>query len=160
MPTFSVVMSVEECEGVAVIRPAEGRQWGVKLRCSSCNEETPNYVYFNEAETFEADGGGGVRNLVMRCGFCKAVLSVNVEANSVDGFHADGESGKLIDLEVRGGEPTELEMDDQWVVESAGGAKFEGADLSQDWCEYDEKAGESLNISGVEVSFEKMRKKK
>lgn len=150
-------MDIEDCQGVKTIRPAEGRHLGIKFECASCRETGGTFVYVDsEMETETA--GGGVRHMAYKCSFCSALITANI---SSWGEHCctevRGKESRLFTLDVRGGEPVELELDEQWVVESDGGATFPNADLSQDWCEYDESTNESLSLLGVTVEFRKVK---
>eukprot|EP00796_Vickermania_ingenoplastis_P012161 gene12161-8365_t len=172
MPTFAAYMEIEEVEGVASIRPAENRILGIKFECGSCHEVGQKYVYVDPSETTETEGGG-VRHAAFKCSFCDVVITTNIiswgkhicakatngEEDEDDPESEEDEGGKLFTLDVRRGEPVELELDDQWVVEAQGGALFEQVDLSQDWCEYDEASGKSVSLLGVSVVFKKAENK-
>ncbi|RNF10022.1 uncharacterized protein Tco025E_06857 [Trypanosoma conorhini] len=156
MPYFRVCLSAET-EGVVAIRPARPRVWGFKFACDSCRETSPHFVYVDEAEARDS-GGGGTRNAVFKCAFCKGVLTATIDPESYGRFTPDG-GGDLLLVEVRGASPAELELDDKWVVE-AEGSVFEGVDLSEDWMDYDEAAGAAVSVSGVSVSFERAKRTK
>ncbi|KAF8300232.1 putative Eukaryotic protein of unknown function (DUF866) [Trypanosoma cruzi] len=156
MPFFRVFLRAET-EGVLSIRPARPRVWGMKFECDSCRETSPHFVYVDEAEERDS-GGGGTRNAVFKCAFCKGVLTASIDPESYGRFTPDGDNGLLL-VEVRGGSPKELELDGNWVVE-AEGSSFDGVDLSEDWMEYDEASGAVVSVSGVSVVFERTKKKK
>ena len=44
-------------------------------------------------------------------------------------------------------------VQDGFIVEAASGHRFEDVDLSDDWADFDEKAGESVSIMGLEWRF-------
>lgn len=44
-------------------------------------------------------------------------------------------------------------VQDGFVVESVSGHRFEDVDLSDDWADFDEKAGDSVSIMNLEWRF-------
>lgn len=50
--------------------------------------------------------------------------------------------------------PTAPRAQDEWVARGAGGQVFDPVDLRDDWADFDEKAGESVSVMGVEARFE------
>lgn len=162
MPIFHAVMFVDECENIERIAPAPVREWGLRFACSSCSEESPNYMYINENDFFEREGGS--HHFVSRCKQCKNFVTVDVlPVPTGTGYYSavDEKAANVIaSFEVRGGQPTAMEMNDKWVVVASSGATFTEVDLSEDWCDYDESGQTSVTISGVTVEFEKPKKVK
>ena len=160
MPLFHAVMHVVESEGVDRVVPVPGRGWGLRLECFSCKEESTNFMYVNEAEAHEREGG--FHNFVSKCRLCKSHITVDiVPVPSGSGYYSAVESNApniIASFEVRGGHPTTMEIDNQWTVVAESGATFEEVDLSEDWCDYDEKGQMSVVISGVSVEFEKAKR--
>ncbi|CCD15491.1 unnamed protein product [Trypanosoma congolense IL3000] len=158
MPQYSLLASAET-EGVERIQPMRPRDWGMKVECDSCREVSPNYIYVDETEERE-NAGGGTRNAVFKCSFCKTVITVDVDPSSYGAYYPESEDDTpLVVMEVRGATPVELDVGSNWVVVSEG-ATFEGADLSTDWMEYDEKSGTAVSVSQFEVSFHRLKKGK
>lgn len=166
MPLFAALMSIDEVEGVDSILPSEDRAVGIKLKCSGCNEVSKKYIYIDPSEEVEVKGGG-IRQMAVKCAFCSSQITGNIVSF---GKHvcvpsdSSSENGKdrnanefLFTVDIRNGEPVELELDDQWVVVAKSGARFQNADLSQDWCDFDEQANESLAVLGVSVNFRKIK---
>jgi len=59
-------------------------------------------------------------------------------------------------FDVRGGEPVEVELGSQWVVEAENsGALFKDVDLTADWADYDEDGSQPISIMSVDASFAK-----
>lgn len=158
-------MSVEESDGVASIIPSEDRSFGIKLKCASCREVSQKYIYIDPSEIVETKGGG-IRQMATKCAFCSAQISGNIvscgkyvcddDENSENGNNNKND-GIIFTLDIRNGEPEELELDDQWVVMAKGGTKFEHVDLSEDWCSFDEAKQQVVALSGVTVSFRKVK---
>ncbi|CCW71336.1 unnamed protein product [Phytomonas sp. Hart1] len=175
MPVFNIILKAEGWECVAAVRPSEGRYWALKCRCLSCHEVTDNYLFIDSKESYQSSGGG-VRNYVSKCHFCKESVTANVvvappssgmshknsnrSVPSLGSYNPEqhSEGGAVVQLDMRGAEPVELRLDDQWVVEGMSGVVFKDADLSEDWYEYDETARSTVSISGVSVSFHRVKK--
>jgi hypothetical protein len=65
--------------------------------------------------------------------------------------------GVVVEIDVRGAEPTELLFDDRWTATGAGESEtpFEGVDLSEEFADYDEKAEVPVTIADVVSSFKR-----
>ncbi|CBH09049.1 hypothetical protein, conserved [Trypanosoma brucei gambiense DAL972] len=162
MPLYRLSVSAET-EGVVCIRPMRPRNWGLKVTCDACREFSPNFVYVDEGEECDS-GGGGTRNAAFKCASCKTLITAHIDPESYGTYRPEEDNGKgdgnsILIIEVRGATPTELEIDDKWVVE-AEGATFEAADLSTDWMEYDEKSGNAVSVSQFTVEFSRLKKSK
>ncbi|KAH9598357.1 CXXC motif containing zinc binding protein [Trypanosoma melophagium] len=158
MPLYRVCLSAET-DGVVRIRPTQPRNWGLKVKCDACRETSPHFIYVDEAEEHES-GGGGTRNAVFKCAFCKAVITVSIDPESYGAFEPDDNGdGGVVTIEVRGGAPEELEMDDKWEVE-AEGATFRDVNLGEDWMEYDESSGTTVSVTGATANFHRAKKAK
>ncbi|CUG94157.1 Hypothetical protein, putative [Bodo saltans] len=159
MPNFALLIRTKEVENVATVAPIAGRRWGLKLSCASCSEVTPNFVYIDESETVESDGGSA--NAMFSCKFCKKQISVNVLTKAYGTY--DCTSAKpmpVAGFEVRGAEPVEAHLEEGWTVVATESEKefSEGVNLDDDWVDYDDKGEQSVSILGVEVSFAKLGK--
>ncbi|OAJ37705.1 hypothetical protein BDEG_21701 [Batrachochytrium dendrobatidis JEL423] len=103
----------------------------------------------------------GSTNLMMRCKFCKAEGSVDLELDTLKPYTLEqsGKFGPLIIIEGRGWEPTEWIPADGFKAEGAEtGTKFEDIDLAdREWSEYDEKAGEAVEILEIESNVIKAK---
>lgn len=166
MPLYTAVMHIEEVEGVRSVIPVENRSVGIKIRCTDCNEVTQKYIYIDPSEEVEVRGGG-THQMAFKCSFCSALITGDIVCSGMYMCDSSDENSECVNnakndnrvftLDIRNGVPVELELDDQWVVVAESGAKFEDADLSQDWCEFDEPGCKSLAILGVRVDFKKMK---
>jgi hypothetical protein len=64
-------------------------------------------------------------------------------------------------FDCRGLEPTGFSAGaTAFTVRGAGGTVWEGADLSEDWAEYDDRGGLSVSVMGLEGKFEVHKAKK
>ncbi|KPI83769.1 hypothetical protein ABL78_7185 [Leptomonas seymouri] len=162
MPLYHAIMCVDECEGVERIEPMPGRAWGMRFICSSCREESSTFMYVSNDELYKREGGS--HHFVSKCKACKSDVTADVmQVPAGSGYFSAVEDNALnvvASFEVRGGQPTAMEVNDQWVVVANSGATFEEVDLSVDWCDYDEKGQTSVTVSGVTVEFEKAKKLK
>lgn len=148
-----------EAENISTIEAVKGRRWGIKLQCSSCNEKTDKFVFVDESEEAEVDGG--TCNNVVSCKFCKKQMSTNVETKQYGVVDVTlNKPGQVIAFTCRGGEPVEALLEDQWIVTAAQSDKqfTEGVLLDEDWCDYDDKGDQSVSILGATASFERKGK--
>ncbi|KAG2176326.1 hypothetical protein INT43_005560 [Umbelopsis isabellina] len=147
-----------ELENVTDLRPVSDYEWHFKIQCSSCHETDENWITINAQDEVEVPGSKATANLVMKCKFCRRTSSASFEG-STGSYSIDQvrQFVKLAVLDCRGLEPVDFDPRDGWLAEGAeSGTKFEDIDLTEkDWAEYDEKAGEPVGISGIEVDFRK-----
>ncbi|KAJ3263044.1 hypothetical protein HK104_006699 [Borealophlyctis nickersoniae] len=161
MPKFEIQWKAD-VEGITNLRPASKTDydWRFKLKCSKCNEPNESWVVVNGGEEVEQSNSRGVANLVMKCKFCKAEGTINLDLDSLNPYTIEksGKFAPIIRLESRGFEPTEWAPAEDFVAEGVeSGTKFEGIDLSEnEWAEYDEKGGNSVEILGVETKIKKI----
>ena len=132
---------------------------------------------FVDSSEAHRSGGGGVRNHVSQCHFCKEGITINMleDSSCLRASHGSGgsrgvtslgsycpdlhtEGGIVVQLDMRGAEPVELRLDDQWEVEGTSGTVFQGVDISESWYDYDEAAGSAISIGGVSITFHRVRK--
>merc|ERR1711904_592308 len=73
-------------------------------------------------------------------------------------YNADdsGTFKKIVSFECRGLEPTDFSPRTGWVGKGAETSSTFEVDLSEgDWCDFDEKAGETVGVYEIEHKFEK-----
>ncbi|KAI9255148.1 hypothetical protein BDA99DRAFT_442510, partial [Phascolomyces articulosus] len=131
-------------ENITDLKPVDGYEWHFK-------------------DTVDMSGSRGTANLVMRCKFCKRessarkffiyikVLRETYSAEKNNDFQ------KMATFDCRGLELVDFSPRDPWIAEGTeSGTKFEDIDLTEgEWVEYDEKSGEPVGISEIEVQFKK-----
>ncbi|KAI9218597.1 hypothetical protein BC828DRAFT_388149 [Blastocladiella britannica] len=145
-----------ELEGIVSLSVPVNADWSLTVRCGSCNEINPAHVVVSPTESSSISGSRGEANLVMRCKFCKREGSINVVVPSSGPTAANwAEDQPLVVLECRGIDVTEWHAMDGWTVASESG-KWSDVDLSEDWVEYDEKAGEPISISDVRTTVKRV----
>ncbi|KAJ1965376.1 hypothetical protein GGI12_000808 [Dipsacomyces acuminosporus] len=126
--------------------------WSFKVKCNSCNEETPNFITISAEDSNKISGSRGEANFVMRCKFCGRESSASIEGQPKP-YTADdsGSFVSILTLECRGLEPVDFEPRDGWVAEGAESQTPFEVDLSEgEWYDYDEKAGE---VSITDIQF-------
>lgn len=65
-----------------------------------------------------------------------------------------GQYVPIVAFDCRGLEPTKWYPESGYTVISAGGKEFTEVELREDWAEYDEDAGESVGVYGLEYKLE------
>ncbi|KAJ1344595.1 hypothetical protein BSLG_000118 [Batrachochytrium salamandrivorans] len=162
MPRYQISWKAD-LAGITNIVPAnkEAYDWRFKFVCTKCREPTDSIVNVNGLELIEMTNSKGSANLIMRCKFCKSEGSVDLELNTVMPYNLEktGKFSPLIIIEGRGWEPTEWVPAGGFKGEGAEtGTKFEEIDLSErEWSDYDEKAGEAVEILEIESSLKTRR---
>jgi len=135
----------------------EDFRWYLKLRCSNCNEETPDFVYLSLAEKQALKGGRGFASLVLRCKLCQREHSIDIVPDSLRPYTADDvpRFKTVVVFDCRGVEPTLFEPRIGWMAKGTeSGTVFSELDLSQlEWADYDEKSKESVSIFELKSQF-------
>lgn len=151
-----------DLENVTDLRTADEFRWYLKLRCVQCGEENPKWVYADPNETQEMPGAkDGEAHIVMKCPLCARVNSLEIVDGSLEAYTADhsGTFHKIVSFDCRGVEP--FDFDPRVGFRANGtesGTLFDEIDLAEkEWSEFDEKAGESVGIYGVEHQFAKAK---
>ncbi|KAK9466393.1 hypothetical protein V1512DRAFT_167874 [Lipomyces arxii] len=152
---LALAMSAE-LVGVTELRPVDSEDspytYAFKVQCTSCRETHPNFVELTAYETHSLSGSRGDANFVWRCKSCRRESSASFKTKPVAYTAEDSGTWKnIVELEVRGLEFTEFEVQGDWTCKSAAnGAVYEEVDLQQgEWFDYDEKAGEEVTITEV-----------
>ncbi|KAJ3056868.1 hypothetical protein HK097_003404 [Rhizophlyctis rosea] len=162
MPKFEVQWKAD-LEGITNLKPASKADydWRFKFQCTKCNEKGDNWVVFTASDESEQTGSRGTANLVMKCKFCKAEGSANLEIDTLRALDIEqtGKFTPLVRLEARGLEPVEWAPSEGFSAEGAeSGTKFEDIDLSEgDWTEYDEKQNASVEIMELASQIKKLK---
>ncbi len=155
MPLFAVKIKAE-LENIESIAPTPARRWGLKFLCTSCQTPTENFIYVDENET--AEDQGGKANAFFSCKFCKKTMSASIDPKSYMAYTGGHKTMPVVVVEVRNGEPVALDVENAWIATATeSGAAFAQCDLTQDWCEYDEGSGQSVSIMAVLVEFERRK---
>ena len=82
-----------------------------------------------------------------------------MDPKSYGTFSGGPKAAAVVALDIRNGEPVALDVEDLWLATATeSGAPFPMCDLSQDWCDYDEKSAQSVGIVCFVVEFERRTK--
>ncbi|XP_005099014.1 CXXC motif containing zinc binding protein [Aplysia californica] len=132
-------------------------RWYLKLSCSSCGEETSDYVYCTLRETSPLTGGRGQASLVLKCKLCKRENSIDIVTESLSPY-TEEDSGKfktIVAFDCRGVQPIDFSPRVGWeAVGLESQTLFSDIDLNEaEWFDYDEKAGESVSITELKHQF-------
>ncbi|KAK8219361.1 hypothetical protein M8818_001096 [Zalaria obscura] len=144
-----------ELNGVTDLLPLDTEEnpfwYTFTVQCTSCRETHPNPVAMSRFETNEVSGSKGEANFVWKCKNCKREHSASIkEAPKAYQQAEPAKRQDIIVIDCRGLEFTEFKADGDWVAKGIeSGTKFEAIDLSDDWYDYDEKAGEEVSIKDL-----------
>jgi len=147
-----------QLENVATVRTCgDDFRWYLKLKCSSCGEETSDYVYLSLCESSPLTGGRGQASLVIKCKLCKRENSIDIIKDSIAKL-TDDDSGKfktVVVFDCRGVNPIDFSPRVGWeAVGLESNSVFSDIDLNElEWYDYDDKAGESVSITEFRYKF-------
>ncbi|BFY99211.1 hypothetical protein BsWGS_02251 [Bradybaena similaris] len=132
-------------------------RWYMKLSCTSCGEETPEFVYCSKEEKSPLTGGRGEASLVLKCKLCKRENSLDIIQGSEAPYTSEqsGQFGTIVAFDVRGVSPTDFSPRVGWEVKSQESSTvFPDVDLKDlEWFDYDEKAAQSVSITEFKYRF-------
>ena len=145
-----------DLQHVKSFRPSDGARYCVTLTSGG---EDRDDVWLDPSETQEAPGGRSETNLVIRFEGAKQAATVDFVEEGQATEYTENDSGTWVAIqcfECRGCEITKYSQQNEWVVVGESGQEFnEEVMLSDDWCDYDEGADVSPEISGVETKVER-----
>ena len=147
-------------ENLTNLKP-EGKdfRWYIKVKCQSCGEVSPDFLYLTEDEESELKGNRSYANLVAKCKLCKRENSINILPETIHAYTSDhSESFHTIAcFDCRGFIPVEFEFLGGWCAEGVEtGTKFEVDLKEKEWADYDEKGRCSVGVYELEHRFEKV----
>jgi len=132
-------------------------RWYLKLKCSSCGEETSEFVYCSLCETSPLTGGRGQASLVIKCKLCKRENSIDIVSDSLKAYSEEdmGKFKTIVVFDCRGVQPVDFSPRIGWeATGEESGTVFSDIDLSEEeWYDYDDKAGESVSITELKHQF-------
>lgn len=178
MPNFSLQLK-GDFQNVTGLVPADGVETEllVQLECTSCHELHPRAVALLPSNVDELQNSRGQANLVMNCPNCRKENSakfalkgdakmgstspwqaVEVASDAAPSFHT------LCTVEFRGIEPKEPTIDgllaesSSWQCRgSESGTPFSEVSFDDgEWHDYDEKQGDEVGITDVELRWQRV----
>ncbi|ERS99460.1 hypothetical protein HMPREF1624_04660 [Sporothrix schenckii ATCC 58251] len=122
-----------------------------KVQCTSCRETHANWVGVSRFEQNEMSGSRGEANFVWKCKNCKRESTASIKAGAKPYEQAEpAKPQNILEFDCRGLEFVEFKPEGDWLAEGVDSStKFAGIDLTDDWFDYDEKAGEEVSIQGM-----------
>lgn len=151
-------------ENVASITIPPGYDFCVDVK-DAAGDTARDRVTFSAAEEHELPGSRGVAHFAIKWDRgAKHAASITIEGVDIKNVtrpytadDSDSWGGALAAVEARGIDMTGFHPGPGFRVVAASGAVFDDVDLSDDWCEFDEKAGESVGVYGCEGRWEVRR---
>jgi len=145
-------------ENVTNLHPEDEEfRWYLKVKCSSCNEQSEKWIYICQTESVEVKGGRGTANLVVKCKLCSREGNMDIIADSVTSYNDtdDGKFKTVVKFDCRGMEPSDFSPRNGWIVDGLeSGTKFPDIDLTEkEWADYDEKEATTVGIYELEHEF-------
>lgn len=148
-------------ENITDLKPdGEDFRWYVKLKCLSCGEETPDFVFMDLLQSQPLKGGRGQASLVIKCKLCSRENSIDIIKDSISKYTIDDSQSfkTLVAFDCRGVEPIDFSPRVGFVAVGAeSNTPFPDIDLSEgDWADYDERASEAVSLAELEHKFVKL----
>lgn len=139
----------------------EDFRWYLKLKCSNCNEETPECVYLSLDENSPVKGGRGHASLVMKCKLCSRENHIDIIREYIKPY-CDKDVGTfatIVAFDCRGIEPVDFSPRAGFVAEGVeSGTPFNEIAFNEgvpnaDWVDYDEPASQPVGVYNIEHKF-------
>ena len=155
MTFVELLVDLIDCENIANIFINRSYEWKFTIKCSNCHHTHDKEIYLSETETVQGKNNRSECNFYMKCKECSHDLSINIDTKgspyeiSVDG--KDKIKGRsLAKFECRNTQILKWHMEgDIHAKAYESSTIFENIDISDCWCEYDEKTSQSVMIDKV-----------
>ena len=155
MPHFMIYIKAN-LQHVQSFRPSENARYCLTL--TSGDDEREN-IWLDPKIKEEAPGGRSETNLIIRFEGAKKPATVDFIGGDIIAEYTENDSGQWVAIqafECRGCEITKYSPQDDWIVIGESGQEFvEEIMLSDDWCDYDEGADVSPEITDLEMKVER-----
>lgn len=151
-------------ENVETLYTTEEFDWFVKVKCSSCGEDSGRGWHSIRLDSeCETKRGRVSVNFARKCKFCSREGTLTIVKNSVKQLKSPGNGvncdyTELARFDCRGGlEPVEFTPMGGWVVETSSGVKFRDVDLTEkEWAGYDERGKQPVGVYDFQSRFVKV----
>jgi hypothetical protein len=126
--------------------------WNFTIECGHCFTVQPNEIYFTINDEVEMQKGHGTANFMMKCKECKKSMTVGINNKSnkspyIIVCESGNDEGVLSSFECRGCTlKTWIPREGITFEAKESGTIFNEIDLSDVWCDYDEKTGMTVSI--------------
>ncbi|KAG8249768.1 hypothetical protein J6590_012073 [Homalodisca vitripennis] len=145
--TLCVKCNLEE---IKILQPSSDFTWTIKVKCSGCGEESPNWHTVDAQSSYEGKGGKGKFHFIYKCKFCSRENSLDIVGSSIKKINSDEcmDFKPLVTFDCRGLVPVDFTPGKGWIAEAAeSGRQFKDIDLSEkEWVDYDERSQQSVGI--------------
>ena len=136
-------------ENVQNLRLEEQDDWHFKIKCTACNEEAENIIYFNLVEKAKIEGSRGEANFIHKCKMCDRVGNVEYCKNSLKFYTKSEQFQTIASFECRNIELVEF-IAGVMKADGIGGSEqvFDDIDLANepDWGGYDEDTEQPVGV--------------
>ena len=145
-----------QLENIAGIKIPADAEWNFKVKCTNCQTENENIIYFDLLTKVELQNSRAVASFVYKCKNCERTGNIDYLDGSLDKYMAEHSENwhTIATFECRGLEPIEFHPGTSFTALSSASDTVFGAeggseeiDLSDnDWAGYDEAGDESVGI--------------
>ena len=162
-----VKLEVQVCatlENLSNLRLNEDDEWNFKVKCSQCNEEFPNVIYFNLVEKQSIEGSKGEASFVAKCKFCSKSGNIDYCKNTMKGYSSSENYQTIAMFECRNLEITAFIAGADMKAtgtQADGETEFDGIDLANepDWAGFDEEGDCSVGVYDFKTQVIRSNKK-
>ncbi|CAG9467190.1 unnamed protein product [Pedinophyceae sp. YPF-701] len=147
-----------DLENVREVRFDPAHRWCLDIK-NPLGEDVRKEVWVSAAEEHDLDGSRGTANFVMKWDKAskKQCYACVQQVKNVTRPITEDDSGSwvpVVAFECRGLDPIAFHPTNGATIVASSGAAYEDCDISDDWCEVDEKTGECSTVMNIEAKFE------
>eukprot|EP00347_Sterkiella_histriomuscorum_P007398 403349077 len=137
-----------QLENISNLQLPPSEDWHFNVKCTHCNEQHPNTIYFNLQEIKDIADSRSRANYYAKCNFCKRQGNILFLENSFKRYEKSEEFQSVAKFECRGIEILEFIPNGNFVATSTVSDEvFEDINLTdKDWAGYDEQGDASVGI--------------
>ena len=149
------------CENIEKVFVERDFEWNFIVKCSSCNEEHPNVISFQEGDEVEGSKGStSLVNFALKCKNCsrEGFISFLKDSKREVVSKNSKAKGSLACFDCRGIDIVQwMPKDGISAIAEESGTVFENVDFSDIWVEYDEKTQNNCQIEDFKQKFERRK---
>ncbi|CDW71123.1 UNKNOWN [Stylonychia lemnae] len=122
--------------------------WHFVVKCTHCNEQHPNTIYFNLQEIKDIENARGKANYYSKCSYCKREGTILFLESSFQTYNSSEKYQTVAKFECRGLEILEFVPNGHFHAQSTASEEtFDDIVLTdKDWAGYDETGDASVGI--------------
>ncbi len=138
-------------ENVTDLHLEDSDDWHFKTKCTHCNEEAENVIYFNLVETAKIEGSRGDAHFIAKCKFCGRSGNIEYCKNTWKPYTANEQFQTVAAFECRNIEILDFVPSNNFKArgdQGDGETVFDDIDLSEDpdWAGFDEDADCAVGV--------------